>query len=94
MVRASYGRAFFQRHPEGAAEHYLTTYDDGRTRGAFDGTAVIGTLRSFATDLTVPRAVDGAGLGAHRGVGRDVAPTPWRPSRHDRARPARLQGAR
>lgn len=47
-------RAFFEQAAEGASAYYLSISDPGRSRGAFDGEAVIGTLRSFATELTVP----------------------------------------
>jgi predicted acetyltransferase len=43
------------RHePEEMTEYFLAQVDLARTRGAFDGGAVVGTLRSFATELTVP----------------------------------------
>ena len=48
------GLAFFQHHKPGASEYYRSTSETGRTRGAFDGDAVVGTLRSFGTELTVP----------------------------------------
>jgi len=45
----------FLSHPaEGEGEYRLGDMDLGRTWGAFDATAVVGTLRSFATPLTVP----------------------------------------
>lgn len=49
-------RAFFEHTAEGASEYYLSQSDPRRSRGAFDGDAVVGTLRSFATELTVPGA--------------------------------------
>jgi predicted acetyltransferase len=47
-------RAFFEHSAKGASEYYLSNSDPNRSRGAFDGDAVVGTLRSFATELTVP----------------------------------------
>jgi len=48
------GVSFFRRTPEGSAEFYLRNVDLERTRGGFDGDRVVGTLRSFATEFTVP----------------------------------------
>jgi predicted acetyltransferase len=48
------GVGFMRHEPEGMSEFFLAQVDLDRTRGAFDGPAVVGTLRSFATDLTVP----------------------------------------
>jgi predicted acetyltransferase len=48
------GRAFFQHHAEGLAEFYWPQYEPGRARAAFEGTEIVGTLRSFGTELTVP----------------------------------------
>jgi predicted acetyltransferase len=47
-------RAFFEHNAAGSSAYYRSISDPGRSRGAFDGTTVIGTLRSFATELTVP----------------------------------------
>jgi predicted acetyltransferase len=47
-------RAFFEHNAEGASEYYLSGSDPGRSRGAFDEGTVVGTLRSFASELTVP----------------------------------------
>jgi predicted acetyltransferase len=45
----------FLTHPhEGEGDYYVDDMDLGRSWGAFDGTTVVGTLRSFATPLTVP----------------------------------------
>lgn len=38
----------------GLGEYFLSTFDLERTYGSFDGDRVVGTLRSFATALTVP----------------------------------------
>jgi predicted acetyltransferase len=46
--------AFFETNAEGAADYYFANFEPGRSRGAFDGDAVVGTLRSFPTELTVP----------------------------------------
>src|SRR5580658_1973121 len=43
----------FQIH-DGLGEYTLGTIELDRTWGAFDNDAVVGTLRSFRTDLTVP----------------------------------------
>lgn len=51
---AQRGVGFLRREPEGMAEYFVSHVDLGRTRGAFDGTTVVGTLRSFPTELTVP----------------------------------------
>src|ERR1039458_6709065 len=48
------GRGFFTHHAAGSSDYYLSTYEPSRSRGAFDGDAVVGTLRSFETELTVP----------------------------------------
>lgn len=48
------GVGFMRNEPDGMSEYFLTLVDLARTRGAFDGKAVVGTLRSFATELTVP----------------------------------------
>ena len=47
-------RAFFNHAADGMSDYYLSCSEPGRTRGAFDGATVVGTLRSFGTDLTVP----------------------------------------
>ncbi len=55
----------FLSHPaDGEGAYRLGDMDLDRTWGAFDGTAVVGTLRSFATPLTVPgpNEVDAAAL--------------------------------
>jgi predicted acetyltransferase len=45
----------FLSHPaEGEGQYRLEDMDLERTWGAFDGTTVVGTLRSFATPCTVP----------------------------------------
>jgi predicted acetyltransferase len=48
------GVGFLRREPEGSAQYFVETADLDRTRGAFDGTHIVGSLRSFATELTVP----------------------------------------
>lgn len=58
--------------PEGTGEFLLGTVDLGRTWAAFDGGAVVGTLRSFATELTVPGP---AGVPAAALTNVTVAPT-------------------
>jgi predicted acetyltransferase len=45
---------FHHNLPETFPEHLLTTIDLERTWAAYDGAKVVGTLRSFATELTVP----------------------------------------
>ncbi len=44
---------FHQPAAEGLADYTRGVIDLDRTWGAFDGTKVVGTLRSFATALTV-----------------------------------------
>jgi len=46
--------AFFMQPTDGPPEYFLAHADLSRCFGAFDGTAVVGTLRSFANELTVP----------------------------------------
>ena len=48
------GMGFLTSHAEGFAEYMLGDMDLARTWGAFDGDTAVGTLRSFATHLTVP----------------------------------------
>lgn len=48
------GVGFLHVEPEGTDEHFLTIADLDRSRGAFDGDAIVGTLRSFASEFTVP----------------------------------------
>ncbi|HUC37214.1 MAG TPA: GNAT family N-acetyltransferase [Acidimicrobiales bacterium] len=48
------GVGFLRPRAEGFAEFYLEQVELGRTWGAFDSGNVVGTLRSFATTLTVP----------------------------------------
>jgi predicted acetyltransferase len=64
--------AFFQQAKPGAAEYARSTSEPGRARGAFDGASVVGTLRSFGTELTVPGPV---GLSASALTAVSVAPT-------------------
>jgi len=45
---------FLRPVADGYAEYFLQEVDLGRTWAAFDAGAVVGTLRSFATELTVP----------------------------------------
>lgn len=45
---------FLSHAVDGEAEHRLGDMDLERTWGAFDGSKVVGTLRSFPTPLTVP----------------------------------------
>ena len=45
---------FFQHQPDGSSAYVLATAEPGRSRGAFDGDTVVGTLRSFGTELTTP----------------------------------------
>jgi predicted acetyltransferase len=51
---ACMGVGFLRPRAEGFAEYLLGEIDLGRTWGAFDSGRVVGTLRSFATALTVP----------------------------------------
>jgi predicted acetyltransferase len=46
--------AFLADSVAGEVEYRRNTMDLDRSRGAFDGDRVVGTLRSFATGLTVP----------------------------------------
>lgn len=48
------GLGFHVEMADGYAEYLLDTFDLDRTIGAFDGERVVGTLRSFASQLTVP----------------------------------------
>lgn len=48
------GRGFLRVEPESAAAELVASADLDRTRGAFDGADVVGTLRSFQTEFTVP----------------------------------------
>jgi predicted acetyltransferase len=48
------GVGFHFRPAPGWAKFFFDGVDLGRTWGAFDGESVVGTLRSFATDLTTP----------------------------------------
>jgi predicted acetyltransferase len=48
------GTGFHFEVADGYPEYLLTTVDLDRTWGSFDGPRVVGTLRSFATALTVP----------------------------------------
>lgn len=48
------GVGFLHSVADGLAEYLLGDVDLDRTWGAFDGTRVVGTLRSFATPFTVP----------------------------------------
>jgi predicted acetyltransferase len=48
------GLAFFHHHKPGVSDYYLSISEPGRSRGAFDGDAVVGSLRSFGTELTTP----------------------------------------
>lgn len=48
------GIGFLYTVADGYPEYLLGDVDLGRTWGAFDGERVVGTLRSFATDFTVP----------------------------------------
>jgi predicted acetyltransferase len=45
---------FLLQHDEGEAEHRLVGVDLDRVWGAFDGERIVGTLRSWACELTVP----------------------------------------
>jgi predicted acetyltransferase len=51
---AQLGIGFHFEVPNGLPEHILNTIDLERTWASFDGARVVGTLRSFATALTVP----------------------------------------
>ena len=51
---ACMGVGFLRPRAEGFAEYFLGEIDLDRTWGAFDSGRVVGTLRSFATGLTVP----------------------------------------
>lgn len=48
---------FLGHAADGEAEHRRPHLDLDRTLGAFDGNRVVGTLRSFTTDMTVPGGV-------------------------------------
>ncbi len=48
------GVGFLFTVPDGYGEYFLGDVDLQRTRGAFDGGRVVGTLRSFATTFTAP----------------------------------------
>lgn len=63
---------FLGHAPEGKGEFLLGTVDLDRTWAAFDGGAIVGTLRSFATELTVPGP---AGVRAAALTNVTVAPT-------------------
>lgn len=47
-------RGFLADTPDGYGAHLRPEMDLGRTLGAFDGAAVVGTLRSFPTTVVVP----------------------------------------
>src|SRR5205823_6262719 len=47
-------RGFLQTPREGWAEFAAPEFDLNRTFDGFDGDRVVGTLRSFASELTVP----------------------------------------
>ena len=51
---ACMGAGFFHPHAPGFANYFADDLDLDRTWAAFDIGAVVGTLRSFATELTVP----------------------------------------
>jgi predicted acetyltransferase len=51
---ACMGVGFLFTVADGYGEYFLGDVDLHRTWGAFDGDRVVGTLRSFATDFTVP----------------------------------------
>ncbi|MGA2520706.1 MAG: GNAT family N-acetyltransferase [Acidimicrobiales bacterium] len=51
---AAMGVGFLIPVADGYAEYYAEEVDLDRTWGAYDGDRVVGTLRSFATTLTVP----------------------------------------
>lgn len=61
-----------REQPEEVADYYLSEVDLERTWGAFDGDRVVGTLRSFATTLTVPGP---APIGVSALTNVTVAPT-------------------
>ena len=48
------GAGFFHPVADGYPEYFLGDVDLDRTWAAFDGGGLVGTLRSFATELTVP----------------------------------------
>ena len=85
------GMGFLFSMADGYAEYFLGDVDLDRTWGAFDGDAVVGTLRSFPTPFTVPGPcqVDG-GRGPHQrhGVAHPRAGGPAHPD--DRRRPPSL----
>src|SRR6266516_4064379 len=54
---------FYRHGVDGEVEARRQGLDLDRTWGAFDGDRIVGTLRSFATELTVPGA---GGFGGHR----------------------------
>src|SRR6266516_123224 len=53
---------FYRHGVDGEVEARRQGLDLDRTWGAFDGDRIVGTLRSFATELTVPGA---GGFGGH-----------------------------
>jgi predicted acetyltransferase len=63
---------FHYHLPETFPEYLLTTIDLDRTWAAYDDEKVVGTLRSFATELTVPGP---AGVAAAALTNVTVAPT-------------------
>jgi len=75
---AQLGVGFHWDVASGYADYFADTIDLDRTWAAFDGSAVVGTLRSFATALTVPgpRDVSAAAL-----TNVTVAPTHRRQGR-------------
>jgi predicted acetyltransferase len=64
--------AFLSQPVEGEAEYRRTGMDLDRSWGVFDGEKVVGTLRSFATTLTVPGPAE---IGAAALTNVTVAPT-------------------
>src|SRR5579872_808510 len=66
------GMGFLTSFAEGYAEYALGDMDLARTWGGFDGTTVVGTLRSFPTRFTVPGP---ATVDAHALTNVTVAPT-------------------
>ena len=82
------GAGFFHPVADGYPEYFLGDVDLDRTWAAFDGGGLVGTLRSFATELTVPGPAARARGGAHECHGGSDAPAPGPSHRDDLGRPS------
>lgn len=83
--------AFFRPVAEGYSEYLSSEIDLERTWAAFDGASVVGTLRSFATEFTVP-GLRHVAAGALTNV--SVAPTHRRGGLLTQMMTRELRGAR